>query len=320
MSPVDAELTITAVAGDGDLATWVEIHNLAAPCNPEGIASTRHWWQIAPDWRATIARRGGHPVGIGHVEAPHWAPDSRHAEAVVIVAPGERRRGVGTALSADASRWAAQRGLAGLDVWVDESDPDAPAYWANRGYLEVERERRSRLELASVAADDTPVAPPVGIAFATLDARPDLEAGMYDIAREAWADIPGSEGYDPGDFAHWRADLRYPGLVEECGVIALAGERVVGYAILVRNAGRPEIADHWMTAVARTWRGRGLATAMKREQVRLAPAAGLAMLDAANEERNAGMFAINERLGYRPLPADIKLRGPLLLPGAGHDR
>lgn len=51
-----------------------------------------------------------------------------------MVAPGARRRGVGTALFVDTSRWAAERGLSGLDVWVDESDPDAPAYWGNQGY------------------------------------------------------------------------------------------------------------------------------------------------------------------------------------------
>ncbi len=75
MTPVDADLTIVPVTGDEELATWVEIHNIAAPCTPEGVASTLHWWQVAPDWRASIVRRGDQPVGI----APHWAPDSRHA-------------------------------------------------------------------------------------------------------------------------------------------------------------------------------------------------------------------------------------------------
>jgi len=321
VTPVDADLTIVPVTGDEDVATWVEVHNIASPCTPEGVASTLHWWQVAPDWRASIAWRGDRPVGIAHVEVPHWSPDSRYAEAVIIVALGERRRGVGTSLFGDTSRWAQERGLAGLDVWVYESDRDAPAYWGQRGFREVEREQRSRVDLASAPATDAGAPPPAGIAFVTLDARPDLERGMYDVAREAWADIPGSEGYDPGDFAHWRAgELRQPGVVEDCGVIALADDRVVGYAILVRNEGRPEVAEHWMTAVARAWRGRGIATAMKREQIRRAPATGLTMLEAANERRNAGMVVINERLGYRPLPASIKLRGPLLLPGTGLDR
>ena len=66
-----------------------------------------------------------------------------------------------------------------------------------------------------------------------------------------------------------------------------------------------------MTAVARAQRGRGIATALKRATIDWARAAGLERLQTENNIGNASIRAVNARLGYRPLPDEIMLRGPL---------
>jgi RimJ/RimL family protein N-acetyltransferase len=66
-----------------------------------------------------------------------------------------------------------------------------------------------------------------------------------------------------------------------------------------------------MTAVARDWRGRGVAMALKRATIAWAVARGLEALETANDTDNAPMRAVNQRLGYRPLPDEIYFRGPI---------
>ncbi len=66
-----------------------------------------------------------------------------------------------------------------------------------------------------------------------------------------------------------------------------------------------------MTAVARAWRGRGIAVALKHATIAWAIANGLTALETGNDEGNAPMRGVNARLGYRPLPDRLTMRGPL---------
>jgi len=58
-------------------------------------------------------------------------------------------------------------------------------------------------------------------------------------------------------------------------------------------------------------RGRGVAGALKRAQIRWALANGLERLETTNELRNEPMQRVNLGLGYRPTPGRITLEGPL---------
>ena len=66
-----------------------------------------------------------------------------------------------------------------------------------------------------------------------------------------------------------------------------------------------------MTAVSRGWRGRGVATALKRATITWAKANGIEALETANDTDNLPMRAVNRSLGYRPLPDEIYFRGPV---------
>ena len=310
MSSLAAAIELVPVTRPDQLAAWVRVHNLAAPCEPVGPIWLEASWHQAPAWEAVLALSGGREVGAGHVEVQHWSPTSRHTDAWIVVPKQERRRGVGSALFERVSAWSRSAGRVGMDIWVSEADPDGPGFWARRGFVEVGRENRSHLELARWV--ETAGAVPAGVSLVVLAGRPDLEEGIYAVGRDAIADIPGADPYDVGDLEHFLAgELRIPGLIEECAVVTLAGSTVIGYAILVRHEARPSVACHEMTAVARAWRGRGVARAMKQMQIRLAREAGLQTLEAENEARNAPMLALNQSLGYRPVPANIQLRGPL---------
>ena len=66
-----------------------------------------------------------------------------------------------------------------------------------------------------------------------------------------------------------------------------------------------------MTGVRRSWRGRGVARALKQAQIAWAKRAGYEVLETANEERNEPIRRLNADLGYQLAPGRIVLEGPL---------
>ena len=310
---VPGEFEIREV-GPEDMGAWVAVYNRAAPCRPVTAEGVAHHRSMEPELLALLALRDGEPVGIAQVwPERHWQPASTKAEFQVMVDRPHRRGGVGTVLAGEVSRWAAGHGCDGLDVHVYENDPDGLRHWLARGFREVSRERHARIELREVAIP--PPGPPDGVLLATLAERMDLLESVYGVALEALPDMPAPEPVVPPSFEEWRhAEIGFQELMPEASVLAVAGDEVVGYALLRRFAARPDVGHNMITGVRRSWRGRGVAGAMKRLQAALALRGGLAAIETENDDENAPMRAINLRLGYRPIPDSLWLRGPLQPP------
>ena len=221
-----------------------------------------------------------------------------------------RGRGVGDAILAAVSAWAREAGFGELQGAVREDDADSLAWAEKRGFTEVGRNSRLALELEGVEAPA--VDPPPGIEVVSWAERPELARGMYDVAREALPDIPGAEEDEMPAFEEWlSADMRGTSDRPEATFVALAGDEVVGYAKLALSSARPNVALHDITGVRRTWRGRGIAAALKRAEIRWAKRAGYERLETMNEERNEPIRRLNERYGYRVEPGEITVRGPV---------
>ena len=308
-------MTVTVHRADNDdetdLETIAAIVNASSPEWPTSVAEMQ-WSDAAyPGTVRLIAERDGRPVGaatVGRISI--YPPDDDGLWGSVDVLPAARQRGVGgTLLRAIAAEAAtARKGF--LHVSTTEARPEAIAFLTHRGFAEIDRHRIVRLELAGAERPST--APPDGFAFTTLAERPDLVSGVHGVAIEAFPDIPGSVPMAAGDLAEFRArDVDRPGVPPEAFVVAIeaATGEVVGYANLVFRAGSTTEAIHDMTAVRPAWRGRGLATSMKRATIAWAIDHGLTALETGNDEANAAMRAVNARLGYRPLPDEVTLRG-----------
>jgi GNAT superfamily N-acetyltransferase len=250
---------------------------------------------------------------VGSAVAAILPQRSDLAFVLLTVQEDRRRRGAGTALYEAVSAWASRRSLDLLWAPVEEDDVESIAYAARRGFVEVERNPRMVLELAGM--DEPHAAPPPGVEITTWDRRPDLAEGIYQVALEAYADVPGAEDDEMEAFEDWlEHDMRGSGDSPDATFLAIAGDQVVGYAKFSLTQARPTVAAHDMTGVKRAWRGRGIARALKCAQISWALRSGFTSLQTSNELRNGPIRHLNTELGYRPAPGRVLMQGPPALP------
>jgi GNAT superfamily N-acetyltransferase len=296
-------LAIATARGDSDLEALIAASARASPqLSPPRLENLRHIVATSETVTFLVARLDGDAVGCAFADPwPHG-----YARAHVLVLPELRRRGIGSALLAEARSLACAAGRRELLGDVFEQDVDARAYLEHRGFAVVGGERAVTLELAAYRGE--PPSAPDGVEIVRLFDRPDLAESLYPIAVEAAEDVPGSD--DGLSFGQWRArELDRPTRRRDLFFVAVAGGEAVGYASVDALDGE---GRNGLTAVRRTWRRRGVATALKRAQIDAACALGLERLVTASEERNVAMSALNAKLGYLPDTArsTLAMRGP----------
>ena len=272
---------------------------------PEGYVD---WRRQAVETVWLLAREGDEDVGAG-IALTGWYSPPHVARADVRVPSPHRGRGVGLDVYRALSAWAAERGVTELHGEVWEDDPASLAWATRQGFREMGRNSRLALDLTQIEAPEPD--PPPGIEILTWAERPDVAHGIYEVAREAHADIPGEET-GIGTFEEWlERDMQGAGDHPEATFAALAGDAVVGYAKLSLSLARKDVAMHDLTGVLRAWRRRGIAAALKRTQIAWAKQAGYTKLETSNEVRNEPIRRLNERYGYASEPGQLTLLGPL---------
>lgn len=273
---------------------------------PEGYVD---WRRQAADTVWLLATDDGEDVCAG-IALTGWFTPPHVGIVDVRVPPAHRGRGHALELYRALSAWAAERGVTELEGEVWEDDPASLAWAERQGFRETGRSARLGLDLAAIETPEPE--PPGGIEIVTWAERPTAAEGMYEVAREAMADIPGEAETDIGTFEEWLSrDMQGVSDRPECTFVAFDGDEVVGYAKLVPSLSRPHVVIHDLTGVLRDWRGRGIAAALKATQIAWAKQAGYAKLETSNEVRNEPIRRLNEQHGYVVEPGEISLTGPL---------
>ena len=310
---------VRPVTSASDLSALVAITNAVTPDDPTSLEEVRWSDATYPGTARFLAEVDGRLVGLATVGRIYvFPPEYPALWASIVVASDARRQGIGGALLRAVSERAHAAGKTGLHLRAWEHRPEGIAFLEHLGFSELERARMVRLELVGLLAPT--IAMPDGVLLTDLAARPDLVVGVHAVALGVFDDIPGGdEPIAVGDLAEFRArDVDRPGIPPEAFMIAVdaVSDEVVGYACLLMIPGSDTVAWHHMTGVLRAWRGRGIAMALKRATIAWAIQHGLTALETGNDEANAGMRAVNARLGYQPLPDEVIMHGPLYLPAA----
>ena len=222
------------------------------------------------------------------------------------VLPEARRRGVGTTLlRALAVRLEGDGfALAGASI----ADPGSFGFAQRFGFEEVNREVE---QVRLIAEEQAPRLPP-GVEIVSVAERPQLWRRVHkELAAQAFEDMAFPEPLEV-PLERWEGTewISWP----EATFVALASDEVVGTAGLQRDADRPDRAENGLTAVRRDWRGRGVASALKRTTLAFAAVNGIREVFTWTQRGNGDMRRLNEHLGYETRSENILLLGKLPLP------
>ena len=279
------DIVIRRAETDADLVAWNRVRRIVLPDEPlatiEQIRAAD-----SPARLLLLAELGGEVVGHGFASASSLADGF----AAPRILPAHRRRGIGASVL---------RVLIDHHVALDHrsvashvDDDGSMAFAVAAGFAEVDRQ----IEQVRSVASDEPAPPPYpGVGFATVADDPDLLRRSYAVAEQGYADLALATGAAKVSLDEW---LRDEATLPAGSIVAVADDRVVGYAGLIAWNDDDTRAENGLTVVDRAWRGRGLSTALKRRQLAWASANGLREIVTWTQQGNEVMQHINVGLGY----------------------
>ena len=303
---------IELVAGATDTAAAARIRTAVWRWIVAETEMIEHSRATTPMFRDWLALLDGEPVGAAACSLLPGREKDAAAFAVNCVLPDARRQGVGTAIYRQVSAHARSLGKSELASWGYADDPGGSDFAEHRGFVVTSRIRSLRLVLDGCPRPTIEL--PEAIEMTTLAERPELAQGVWGTAREAMADInaDGDVPVSPGSFEEFSARaLVGPRYIPEATFVAVGEGEVVGYGQLTWMSRAAGHAAHAMLGVRRTWRGHGIAKALKAAQIGWALDNGLSELHTGNDERNASARAVNAHFPYTPVPDQLGYRGPL---------
>ena len=232
-----------------------------------------------------LAVKDGDVVGSGIADRSDTAGAGFVAPRVLS---GHRRMGVGSALLRALAEHCSGLGLPTVGTSVD--DEGSLAFAERFGFVEVDREVE---QVRAVGDEPAPTGPPAGVEVIEASQRPDLWAACFEtFGKEVLADFA---VYTPLEISAEQWNTSWYG---DPMFLALYDDEVIGCAGLNRDTDRPERAENALTGVRRTWRGRGIASHLKRRTLHWAALNGLEEIYTWTQAGNSSMLRLNEHLGY----------------------
>ena len=294
-------IKVRTAESDADLEGWIRVKRAVFP-NESAWTVQEFRERHELDRLVLVAELDGEIVGAGlagrsDVQGRGFVAPRVHPDA--------RRRGVGTAMLHELTGHVA--GLGFDRAWASVDDPGSRAFAERFGFEEVDREVEQVIALPAELPEATL---PDGLEVVSIAYRPELLREAYSLARdEGYADmaIDGDVVIPLDDWLRDEATL--PG----GSFVALDKGRIVGFSGLMRHD-NPGVAEDGLTVVARDWRRRGLALALKRLELAWAAEHGFSEVLTWTQRRNEGMRVVNERLGYAYRTVGFKMMGRVPLP------
>ncbi len=264
------------------------------------------WWHAKGEGASLhlVAVREDTGEIAGHLQAvdqgfpePSRRPGQCHF--ALEVATDHRHRGVGGTLYQAAEMFARRRGARLLYTAFHETvEAPATSFLTKRGFEPLERFYPSVLDLT--AFDPVRFAQAVervqaqGIRLTTYADRGDSVENrrrLHGLEQLAHSTQPFREvePYLPEAFEKWEAGFAKRDTTSIFLAIAASGGEWVGVVTGL---------EWYFTGVHPSWRGRGIATALKVLCITEAKQRGLVQMETENHEDNLAMLAINRKLGF----------------------
>lgn len=281
----DRDIAIRPAETDADLEAWTRVRRIVQP--NESVSTIDQLRALASPVRLLVLAESG-----GQVVASGLADRSQITGGFVAprVLPLHRRQGVGSAVLRVLLDHLVSHGFA--SVAAHAGDEGSLAFALRRGFEEVDRD----IEQVRLLTPDEPPAPPYpGVEFQTVAQRPELLQRSYALAQQGYADMVLRTGSPVVPIDEW---LREEATLPAGTFVAMEHGMIVGYAGLLAWTDDDTRAENGLTVVDRRWRGRGLATALKRRQLAWAAANGIREVVTWTQLGNEAMQRVNTGLGY----------------------
>jgi hypothetical protein len=305
-----------------DTAFAVRAVSAAQPHHPWTEDELRIQWSSAAKMgkiSTLVLEDAGRPAGWVAATLWHDAIGREGRVAVFLVGTGAEQLDQAWAIVEDAARGLGAR-LGRASVWEDDG-PQLDAL-RRRGWEVKRRERFWRLALAGQAERLRALrtAARLRVEAGGLRVVTAVELGgeaiypeLHRVEETTAEDIPRDIPRVAIPYDAWLEWMRPPGVVPERIWLALSGDRVVGMSYLLYDSMPVGTA---YTGVLREHRGGGLARALKLETLVQAVELGVPAVETDNDEANVPILHLNQELGYREIPGQVKLH-KALEPGGG---
>lgn len=248
-------------------------------------------------------------VAVGALSQPNF---NFHPEKYWIgawVRTAFRGRGIGSALYSVLEMEARARNATTLWAGFKDDDPRARAFVERRGFVPQRTIWISRLDLRSADLRDRrglgPKLEAEGVRFSTLRTEgpndPEVRRKIHALWQLCARDVPRLGEFHPATFEHFQAmELDNTMALPEGFFLAIQGADYVGMSNLQRSPTESDTLRVGFTGTHPRFRGRGLASEMKRRATEFARDAGYSFVTTGNDSLNPSILAINQRMGFRP--------------------
>ncbi len=300
--------------GNDDLVAIVDLINYVhPPAERMTVEEFRHQETLRSSndaWNRLVATEGQRVIAFADAGNSQSRPRQKFT-LYMAVHPEFRRRGIGTELEQRQRVFARQHGGTELTATIREDDAGSRAFLERLGYQEAYR--RFQMELDVREFDwrrhqgwRDRLAGLRLLTFAEAGPSEETLKQLYEMSVMLTADVPHPDGAPTFSYEEFTKDVAAPGFRPDALFIVADGDQWVAMSGLLVREGRP--SHTYFTGVGREYRGRGLATVLKLATIEYASDHGIIAMRTTNDTVNSPMVAVNEKLGYRRLPARVAMR------------
>lgn len=303
------------LASSSDYPTIADISIRAIPQNPLTIDELhRHDADLAPHCKLGYLVAKVDEQIVGFTRYIQWA-DTYHPHMfniTVQVHPDHQRQGIGTELYASLNETLQAQTPQTFKSFRYDVDEGAQAFCQKYGFVDYSRRIESRCDLTTFDAsqyDDLLNKLEVdGFTFTLLSDVTDDETlrDIYDLQWSLELDVPIDETLVKPSFEHWgKHYFESSSSLSEASIVAKQGDKYAGLTQVFKYSETRVYTD--FTGTRPHFRRMGVGLAMKVLSMKASQELDFETVGTTNDAVNAGMLAMNDKLGFVPQSTRIQI-------------